>query len=178
MGDILMTYKDEIIKSMKILSEDDRVIFIGQLIKYWGCTYGTLVDIPEEKKIEVPIFEETQMGISIGFALEGYIPITVYPRMDFLIIAMNQIVNHLDKIEEMSDGEFKPKVIIRTIIGSKHPLNPGPQHCQDYTELFKVCLKNIHVVKLETEDNIVEEYIKALYSEKSTLFIEDRELYD
>lgn len=163
---------------MDILSKNKNTIFIGQLIKYWGCIYGTLIDIPNEKKIEVPIFEDTQMGISIGLSLEGYIPITIYPRMDFLIIAMNQLVNHLDKIEEMSNGEFKPKVIIRTIIGSKYPLNPGPQHHQDYTEVLKLCLKNINVIKLEKEEDIVEEYIRALNNDKSTILIEDKELYD
>ena len=62
------------------------------------------------------------MGISTGLALQGYIPITCYPRFDFLILAMNQLVNHLDKIRHMSFDEFKPRVIIRTSIGSKNRL--------------------------------------------------------
>lgn len=178
MGDILMTYKEEIIKAMKYLSENEKVIFLGQGVNYGGCIYNTLSDIPEDKKIELPIMEEVQMGISIGLSMQGYIPVTIYPRMDFLILAMNQLINHLDKIEEMSKGEFKPKVIIRTIIGAKHPLNPGVQHCQNHTDLFKCCLKNVNVVKLEHAEDVVKAYTDALDSDKSTLIIEDRELYE
>ena len=53
------------------------------------------------------------MGISTGLALSGYVPVTCYPRFDFLLLAMNQLVNHLDKIRVMSNNEFQPKVIIR-----------------------------------------------------------------
>ena len=62
------------------------------------------------------------MGISTGFALAGYLPITTYPRFDFFILSMNQLVNHLDKIKIISKGNFKPKVIVRVLVGSKKPL--------------------------------------------------------
>ena len=52
-----------------------------------------------------------------------------------MILAMNQLVNHLDKMQVMSEGLFKPKVIIRVAIGSKKPLNGGVQHTQNYTVL-------------------------------------------
>ena len=102
--------------------------------------------IDNSKKIELPLIEDTQMGMSIGLSLEGYIPISIYPRIDFLIIAMNQLVNHLEKIEEMSCGQFKPKVIIRTAIGSTKPLYPGLQHCSDYSDALKCILKNVNVI--------------------------------
>ena len=54
------------------------------------------------------------MGMSLGLAMNGYIPITCYPRFDFLILAFNQL-NHLDKIRSMSWNEITPKVIIRTL---------------------------------------------------------------
>ncbi|MBE3094950.1 MAG: hypothetical protein IMZ52_07945 [Actinobacteria bacterium] len=178
MGKFLMTYKEEVIKAMEMLSKDERVIFIGQNTLYDGQMYGTLTTIPKDKIIEMPIAEDMQMGISIGLALQGYIPITIYERMDFLLLAFNQLINHLDKIEQMSKGEFKPVVIIRTIIGPKKPLYPGPQHCQDHTEMLKAGLTNINIVKLEKSCDIINEYKKALNSNKSTVLIEIRELYD
>jgi hypothetical protein len=45
--------------------------------------------------------------MSIGLAMQGYVPITCYPRFDFLILAFNQLVNHLDKIRQMSPYAFK-----------------------------------------------------------------------
>jgi pyruvate/2-oxoglutarate/acetoin dehydrogenase E1 component len=173
-----MSYKDEIIKSMTLLSEHPKTIFLGQSINYWGCIYNTLDYVPIEKKLELPIAEEMQLGMSTGLSLAGFIPVSVYMRHDFLILAMNQLVNHLDKLEEMSCGQFKPKVIIRAIVGNKKPLNSGPQHYQDHTQVFRESLTNIDVVKLLYTRDIVPAYKKALESTKSTLLIELRDLYD
>ena len=51
----------------------------------------------------MPVFEDVQMGMATGLALLGFVPITCYPRFDFLILSMNQLVNHLDKIRIMSN---------------------------------------------------------------------------
>jgi len=174
-----MTYKEEIIKAMKWLAEDQRVVFIGQSVKWKGTgLYWTIKDIPDEKKIELPVFEDIQMGMTIGMSLEGLIPVSIFPRWDFLLLALNQLVNHLDKFEEMSDGQFKPKVIIRTSIGSVKPLFPGPQHHQDYTEQVRSMCQNINVVKLTSKDQIMEEYKKAFRSDRSTILVECPDLYN
>ena len=174
-------YKDELIKSMKYLSSKDKVIFLGQSVSYSGnAIFNTLKDIPLKKKIELPVFEEVQMGISIGLALEGYVPVTCYPRFDFLILAMNQLVTHLDKIRNMSFNEFKPRVIIRTSIGSKKPLDGGLQHTQDYTNIFKSILTEIDVVMLDDPKKIYIEYKKAFTkkNKKSSLMIEHGDFYN
>ena len=175
-GDIL-TYQQELTRTMNELSKNKKVIFLGQSVFYGDGSYRTLLDVPQNQKIEMPVAEDMQMGISIGLALQGFIPVTIYPRMDFLILAINQLVNHLDKLDEMSKGEFKPKVIIRCIVGQKKPLYPGLQHCQDYTDMLKSVLTNIDVVKLENKDMIFSSYMKALHSDKSTVLVELKELY-
>lgn len=169
---------NEIAKAMNLLSEDPRTLFIGQNVVYGGAVavHETLKGVPDYKKVELPVAEDMQMGISLGLALEGFIPVSVYPRIDFLILALNQLVNHLDKVEEMSAGRFKPKVIIRTCIGTKEPLNPGPQHTQDHTEALRHLLTNVDVVKLEKAEDIIPAYKQALESEKSTILIEIGEM--
>ena len=138
-----MAYKDELTKAMELLSENEKTIFLGQSVACSGnAIYKTLEKVPVTKRIELPIIEDTQMGMSIGLSFEGFIPISIFPRMDFLILATNQLVNHLDKIKEMSNNHFNPKVIIRTSIGATRPLYPGVQHCSDYTEALKLILKN------------------------------------
>jgi pyruvate/2-oxoglutarate/acetoin dehydrogenase E1 component len=126
------------------------------------------------------VFEEVQMGLSIGLAMEGYVPVTCYPRFDFLLLAVNQLVNHLDKMEEMTRGSFKPRVIIRTSIGAKVPLNGGLQHTQDHTEAFRKLLDNVDVILLDDKNKIAETYEKALNRDdsKSTLIIEIGESYN
>jgi pyruvate/2-oxoglutarate/acetoin dehydrogenase E1 component len=174
-------YQEELIKSMKYLSKDKRTIFLGQSVKFSGnAIFNTLKHINNNQKIELPVFEDVQMGLSTGLALQGFIPITCYPRFDFLILAMNQLVNHLDKIRYMSFGEFKPRVIIRTSIGSKKPLNGGVQHTQDYTKMFKDILTEVEVVSLVNPNTIFKEYKKALHRKdsKSTMFIENGDFYN
>ena len=174
-----MNYKDEIVKAMDMLAKDERVIFLGQSIAYPGhVMYKTLENIPLSRKIELPVFEDAQLGISTGLALEGYIPVSIFPRIDFLIIAANQLVNHLDKIEEMSQGQFKPKVIIRTMVGSKVPLDGGPQHTQDHTEALEHLLTNVAVIKLDNPNHVIPMYKWALEeSNRSTILIEMADLY-
>jgi len=173
------TYKEEIIRAMNWLAEVQNTVFIGQSVRFKGTgLYWTIKDIDDSKKIETPIFEDIQMGMSIGMSLNGLIPISIFPRMDFLVLALNQLVNHLDKFEEMSDGQFKPKVIIRTSIGSVKPLFPGPQHTQDHTEVLMKMCKNINIVTLTDKNMVMEEYKKAFDSDKSTILIELPDLYD
>ncbi len=173
----LKNYKDEIKKAMELLAQNDKVVFLGQTVSYKGSTiFGSVKDIPESKRIELPIMEEVQMGISIGLSLEGFIPVSIYPRIDFMILATNQLVNHLDKIYELSDGRFNPKVIIRTMLGSKDPLYPGPQHCQDHTEAYKLMLTNIDVIKIDRVKDIVLAYEQALKKDKSSLIVETASL--
>ena len=144
-----MKYKDELIRSMEWLSEKDNTIFLGQSVSYSGnAIFNTLKTLPEDKRIELPVFEEIQMGMSTGMALEGYVPISCYPRFDFLLRSMDALVNHLDKFQVMTENNWKPKVILRTSIGSTNPLNGGVQHTQDYTKQFKEMLTEVEVVML------------------------------
>ena len=158
---------------MRMLSADPRVVFIGQNVAYPGnVIYDSLDGIPMNQRIELPVIEETQMGMTIGLSLAGYIPVSIYPRMDFLLLAMNQLVNHLDKIPLMSQGGYKPKVIIRCKIGNKTPLDAGPQHTQDYTAAFRSMLTTVRVVKLDDLSRATEIYADALQADVSTLIAE------
>ena len=108
-----MKYLDAINQAMGILGQHPKVIFLGQSVAYKGnVIYTSLANLPAERKLELPVFEETQMGMSIGLALGGFIPVSVFPRFNFLLLAMNQLVNHLDKIPHISKGVWKPRVII------------------------------------------------------------------
>jgi len=173
-----MNYGEEIKKAMDMLAKEKNTIFLGQQVAFPGSIMSKSLDgVPMEKRIELPLIEDCQMGMSIGLSLDGYLPISIYPRMDFLILAMNQMANHLDKIDEMSCGQFKPKVIIRTAIGSTKPLYPGLQHCSDYTEGLQKMLKNITVRKIWFTDQVMEFYKYALKSKHSTILIEVADLY-
>jgi len=175
-----MKYKDELIRSMEWLSNKEDTIFLGQACKVSGhAISSTLEKVPDEKRVELPVFEETQLGISTGMALEGFVPITMYPRFDFFILACNQLINHLDKMRDMSKGDMTPRVIIRVATGSKNPIDAGPQHTQNHTEAFKRMLTEVNVVELNEPEDIFPAFKEAYEREdsKSTLIIEHGEYY-
>ena len=60
-----------------------------------------------------------QMGVTIGLLMQDFVPISIYPRWNFLILAANQLINHLDKLNEMTKYQYKSKAIIRTSVGSE-----------------------------------------------------------
>lgn len=175
-----MKYREELIKAMGWLSEQPRTVFLGQAVGFQGhAMSGTMELVPQDRRIELPVFEELQLGISTGMALEGYVPITCYPRFDFFILAMNQLVNHLDKMRDMSKNEKRPRVIIRVAVGSKHPIDAGPQHTQNHIEALRSMLTEVEVVDLQEPEQIMDEFINA-YSRKdrkSTILIEHGEYY-
>jgi pyruvate/2-oxoglutarate/acetoin dehydrogenase E1 component len=175
-----MKYKDELIKSMEWLGKKDDVLFLGQACKVSGhAISGTLTKVPEEKRIELPVFEELQLGLCTGMALEGFVTVSIFPRFDFFILACNQLVNHLDKMEEMSKGDMKPRVIIRVSVGTKTPIDAGPQHTQNHTEAFRKMLTNVNVVELKEPEEIFNAFKEAYdrKDSKPTLIIEHGEYY-
>ena len=174
-----MKYKDELIRSMEWLSEKDDTIFIGQSVSYSGnAIYNTLSTLPEEKRLELPVFEEIQMGMSTGMALEGFTPISCFPRFDFLLRCMDSLVNHLDKIQYMTENTFKPKVIMRTSIGAKVPLDGGIQHTQNYTVPIIKMLHEVNVELLNEPEQIFPTFESAYNRDGSSLIIEWGDYYN
>jgi pyruvate/2-oxoglutarate/acetoin dehydrogenase E1 component len=174
-----MKYKDELIRSMEWLSEKDDTIFIGQSVSYSGnAIYNTLSTLPKEKRLELPVFEEIQMGMSTGMALEGFTPISCFPRFDFLLRCMDSLVNHLDKIQYMTENTFKPKVIMRTSIGAKIPLDGGIQHTQNYTVPIIKMLHEVNVVLLNEPEQIFPTFESAYNRDGSSLIIEWGDYYN
>lgn len=175
-----MAYFDELKRSMNFLAADPRVLFLGQAVACAGTAISnTLTDVPKERLIELPVDEEMQMGMANGLAIAGHVPVSVFPRWNFLLLAMNQIVNHLDKFPRMSAGRYRPKVIIRTAIGSQFPLHPQHQHVGDFTDAVRLMCENIEVIRLDEPEQIFPAYEKALLREdgKSTLVVEWGDYY-
>ncbi len=176
-----MKYFDELKRSMDWLALDQRVLFLGQAVAVPGTAMSnTLKDVARERLLEMPVDEDMQLGISTGLALQGAIPVSIFPRWNFLLLATNQIVNHLDKIHAMSRGGYAPKVIIRTGVGAERPLHPGHQHVGDYTDAFRLLCKWVEVIRLDEPTQIFPAYEKALKREdgRSTLIIEWGDFYN
>lgn len=170
MGELL-SYRQKVTNAMTWLGGFPETVFVGQSVAYDGqALFDTFSGVPHKKRIEMPVAEDMQMGFCIGLSLQGFVPVSFYPRFDFLILAVNQLVNHLDKISLMSD--YRPKVIVRTAVGSITPLNPGLQHCQDHTKALREMLKTVRVVTLGKESDPLEVYKESFDSSQSTVVVE------
>jgi len=148
-------------------------LFVGQSVRWPGTAmFDSLQGIEMETRIEFPVAEELQLGFCTGLALQGFLVVSIFPRMDFLMRAMDQLVNHLDKLAEMSRGQFNPKVIIRTRVGGKTPLDAGPQHTQDHTRALRMMLTTVKVARVSSEDEVMPTYRRALERPESTVVVE------
>ncbi len=175
-----MTYFDELKRTMEWVAEQSNTLFVGQTVAGPGTfMFQTLRDLPKEKTLEMPINESFQMQFTIGLSLAGYVPISVYPRQNFLLLATSDMVNMLDKIPAISDNQVVPRIIIRVAAGPYEPVHPGHQHIGNYAEAFRKMFTWIDVVELEEPEDIFPAYQHALEREdqKATLIIEHGNYY-
>tara|TARA_B100000029_G_scaffold390036_1_gene386715 strand:+ start:793 stop:1329 length:537 start_codon:yes stop_codon:yes gene_type:complete len=176
-----MKYFEELKRSMNYLSKNNKTIFIGQAVEVPGTAMSnTLKEIDKKKLLELPVAEEMQMGMTTGLALDGNIPVSIFPRWNFLLLAMNQLINHLDKVNIMSNNLFKVKAIIRTGVGSQRPLHPQHQHIGDFTDAVKKMCSSIDVISLNDPEVIFPSYEKALNRTdgRSTILVEFGDYYN
>lgn len=167
---------------MDWLAAQNNTIFIGQTVSYPGTAMSnTVKQISEAKRFEMPVCEDLQMGLSIGMAMNGTVPISIFPRWNFLLVGTSQIVSHLDKLKAMlPTGQALPKVIIRTGIGSESPLYPGPQHVGDFCDAFRIMCPEINIVRLDRSEDIFPAYQDAYLREdgKSSIIVEWADAYN
>jgi pyruvate/2-oxoglutarate/acetoin dehydrogenase E1 component len=176
-----MKYFDELKRSMSWLGEKQDTLFIGQAVEYAGTAItNTLSDVPREKLLEMPVNEDMQMGITLGLSLNGTVPISIFPRWNFLLLGANQLVNHIDKVKIMSNGQYQPKIIIRTAIGSQRPLHPQHQHMSDFTAAFKAMCDHVDIIRLDEPYQVFETF-KLAYERtdnRPTLIVEWGDYYN
>ena len=166
---------------MEFLGSKKNTIFIGQAVEVPGTAMSnTLKRISKKKLLELPVAEEMQMGVTLGLAMDGNIPISIYPRWNFLLYAVNQMINHVDKFTVMAGKKIKPKIIIRTGVGSKRPLHPQFQHVGDFTQAFRKMTTTIDVIQLKEPKDIFPAYKKALLRNdgKNTILVEYGDYYN
>lgn len=166
---------------MEWLGRRNETVFLGQAVAVPGTAmFNTLENVRKEQRIELPVAEDMQMGMAIGLAFTGLVPISIYPRWNFLLLAVNQLVNHLDRMPHISKNGFRPRVIIRTSIGAERPLHPQHQHVGDFTDAFRSMLQHIDIVRLDEPHEIFPAYQHAYERSdgRSTLLVEHGDFYN
>jgi pyruvate dehydrogenase E1 component alpha subunit len=168
------SYKDAVNIAMKELG-DLGAIFIGYNVAR-GDAMGTLKEVPADQKVETPVAENLMAGLAIGISFEGFLPVVYFERHDFMLVAMDAIVNHIDKIERISHGEYKVPVIIRAVTADAGPFYSGITHSQDFTNLLKTAV-SFPVSDPQNGREILGAFRDAVASERPAIIVERKSLY-
>ena len=167
-------YKNAVAKAMSHIA-DKNGLFLGYNVRH-GDAFGALTNIDDSLKIETPVAENLMVGLAIGLSFEGYRPVVYFERQDFMMVAADAIVNHLNHIERISHGEYKCPVILRSIVADSGPFYSGPTHSQDFTEGLKK-LVSFPVYEPDTASAVYNTYKQAVYSQRPSLVVERKSCY-
>jgi pyruvate/2-oxoglutarate/acetoin dehydrogenase E1 component len=120
------------------MERDEAVIVFGLDVDdpkaIQGTTKGLLEEFGDERVFGTPLSEDAMTGVGIGMALAGLRPIHVHIRMDFVMLAMNQLINVAAKSRYMYGGQVQVPLVVRTMIGRSW--GQGAQHSQGLYSLF------------------------------------------
>ena len=173
-----MTYKDELIAANNMLAADPQRVFLGYGITR-GRAGGTLRDVPAAQLIEMPVAENLMVGAAIGLALRGRKPVVYFERFDFVLNALDAIVNHLDALPKISRGEFSPAAILRIVVGNgMKPLFTGHTHTRNHASALEL-LVGFPVYTISESDDVGPAYALAVHflaEGKSSALIEYKDL--
>ncbi|MDF1653933.1 MAG: transketolase C-terminal domain-containing protein [Coxiellaceae bacterium] len=175
-----MSYGEAICEAFKyLLKNNPNVFVIGQGLWspwYVGSTMKNLdVEFGADRVIDSPISEAACTGAAIGASLCGYRPIVVHPRMDFMLLATDQLLNEASKWSYMFGGQAHPAVTVRGIINRGG--EQGAQHSQALHSLF-AHIPGLRVVMPATVSDARDLLISSVLSDDPVLYIDDRWLYD
>lgn len=162
-----------------VMSRDPKCFAIGQGL--WSPWYvgNSMKDLDKtfgkERVIDTPVSELATTGAAIGAALNGYRPIVVHPRMDFMILATDQIVNQAAKWRHMLGGQVSPTVTIRGIVNRGG--EQGAQHSQALHAWY-AHIPGLRVLMPATASDARDMLIAAAQSPDPVVYIDDRWCYE
>jgi len=162
----------------QLLHEDPRVFVIGQGL--WSPWYAgaSLKDLDKEfgteRVIDTPVSENATTGAAIGAAIAGMRPIVFHPRMDFMLLAIDPIVNQAANWSYIFDGCVHVPVVIRAVINRGG--EQGAQHSQALQAMF-MHIPGLKVVMPSTPSDAKGLLIAASRDGNPVLYIDDRWLY-
>ena len=175
-----MTYRDAINLALKEeMRHDPSVFVLGEDVAlYEGSfkvTRGLLAEFGEERVKDTPISENTIIGVSVGAAMGGLRPVAELMTVNFALLAMDQIVNHMAKIRYMFGGQTFLPMTIRMPGGGGSQL--GAQHSQSLETYFMHC-PGIHVLYPATPSDAKGLLKSAIRNNNPVIFLEHELLYN
>jgi pyruvate dehydrogenase E1 component beta subunit len=165
------TLRDEMRRNgnMMLLGED-----IGRDGGVFRATEGLLDEFGAERVIDTPLSEDGIVGMAIGMALYGLLPVAEIQFMDFIYPAFNQIVSELAKFRYRSGGQYPAHVVIRTPYGGG--IKGGHYHSQS-TEAYFIHTPGLTVVTPSTPYDTKGLLLSSIRSPDPVIFLEPKRIY-
>jgi pyruvate dehydrogenase E1 component beta subunit len=163
----------------QIMRYDESVFVCGLGVPDPKGVFGSTIGLEEEfgpkRVFDTPACENATVGMMIGASFQGMRPIRVNQRLDFTLLALDQIINHAAKWKWMFGGVQRVPIVIRVIVG--RGWGQGAQHSQTMHALF-AHIPGLKVVAPVTPKDVKGLLISSIEDDDPVIFIEHRRLYD
>lgn len=157
---------------------DEQVIVYGLGVDDPKAIFGTTSGLKDafgpERVFDMPTSENAMTGVAIGAALNGIRPVMVHQRIDFFLLAMDQLVNNAAKWNYMFNGQGSAAITIRLILG--RGWGQGPTHSQNFHSWF-AHVPGLKVVMPSTAADAKGLLLQSIFDPNPVLFIEHRWLH-
>jgi pyruvate dehydrogenase E1 component beta subunit len=161
------------------LAEDPRVYVMGEGVPdpkgIFGTTLGLAAEFGSERVLDMPLAENGMTGVAIGSALAGMRPVLTHQRVDFALLAMDQMVNNAAKWHYMFGGQLSVPLVIRLVIG--RGWGQGPQHSQSLQAWF-AHVPGLKVVMPTTPSDAKGLLLSSIRDDNPVIFLEHRWLHN
>ncbi len=160
------------------LAEDPSVYLMGLGVPDPKGVFGTTLGLQEKhgprRVMDMPTSENAMTGVAVGSAIAGMRPIMVHQRVDFFLLAFDQIINHASKWHYMSAGKTRVPMVVRLIIG--RGWGQGPQHSQSLESVF-AHFPGLKVLMPATPGDAKGLLVAAVRDDNPVVFLEHRWLH-
>ncbi len=175
----MISYKDALYEALdQSLAKDPRVFIMGEGVDDPGGVFGTTKGLHEkygqDRVFDTPIAENSLTGIAAGAAMAGLRPVFVHSRMDFLLLSLDQLVNHAAKWSYMTGGKVSVPLVVRTV--SARGWGSGAQHSQCLQGML-MNAPGLKIVAPATPYDAKGLLISSIIDNNPVLFVEHRWLY-
>ena len=172
------TFCDELRRALREgLERDPRLIVMGEDIREYGGAFAVTRGLYEsfpDRVINTPISENSFVGVAVGAAMAGMRVVVELMFMDFVTLAMDQIVNHAAKIHYMYDGQLRVPIVLRMPFGGHRGY--GPSHSQSLASWF-MSVPGLKVVAPSSPSHAAALLTAAIRDDDPVLFLEHKLLY-
>ncbi len=165
--------------TLQAMEADPSVFLIGVGIidprAVWGTLAGVLERFGPDRVVEGPLSEDALTGMSLGAATLGLKPVLIHHRMDFVMLSMNQLINHAAHWRAMFGGQMQVPLVVRAIVG--RGWGNGPQHTASHHAMFSRMpgLKTVVPANPPAAKGLL---LAAIEDEDPVIYIEHRWLHE